>query len=154
MASGDAMERKKAQRHDTDTEFRNRGPKPGTVLVVDDDLDDAGLARRTIGKLFPQLGTRAVHSGEELISYLQGKNGFSDRTEFPYPVLLLLDLKMSGLDGFDVLLWLRDHPPHNFIPVIVLTGTGEMELAKRAYALGARSFLTKPLRVIELANAA
>jgi len=60
---------------------------------------------------------------------------------------------MSGLDGFDVLLWLRDHPPHNFIPVIVLTGTGEMELAKRAYALGARSFLTKPLRTIELANA-
>lgn len=116
-------------------------------------MDEAKLARHTIGKMFPQLGTRAAHSGEELISYLQGKNGFADRREFPYPVLVLLDLKMSGLNGFDVLLWLRDHPPHNFIPVIVLTGAGEMALAKRAYALGARSFLTKPLRTVELANA-
>ena len=68
-------------------------------------------------------------------------------------ILVLLDLKMGELSGFDVLLWLRDHSPHNFLPVIVLTVSGEMGLVKRAYALGARSFLTKPLQAIELANA-
>jgi CheY-like chemotaxis protein len=104
-------------------------------------------------KLFPKLSTRAVHSGEEFMAYLQGQDGFSDRTEFPYPILVLLDLKMGGLDGFDVLRWLRDNPPHNYVPVIVLTVSGEVQLVKRAYALGARSFLTKPLGANELRNA-
>lgn len=128
-------------------------PTPGNVLIVDDNEDDARLARRALGKLFPQLCTRSVHSGEEFIAYLQGDDGFSDRMEFPYPILALLDLKMGGLDGFDVLLWLRNHPPHNYLPVIVLTVSGEMSLVKRAYALGARSFLTKPLGANELQNA-
>jgi len=135
------------------TNKRSPDVAPGIVLVVDDDADDARAAVRTINKLFPELSTRAVYSGEDLISYLQGENEFSDRNEHPYPLLVLLDLKMGGVSGFDVLLWLRDHPPHNYIPVIVLTGTGELNMASRAYALGARSFLTKPLQRVELENA-
>src|SRR5579862_6264025 len=90
----------------TNTGNQHREPTPGTVLIVDDNEDDVVLARRALGKLFPQLCTRAVHSGEEFIAYLQEENGFSDRTEFPYPTLVLLDLKMGGMDGFDVLRWL------------------------------------------------
>jgi len=116
-------------------------------------MDDVQLARHALGKLFPQLCTRAVLSGEEFVSYLDGRNGYADRKAFPYPILVLLDIKMSGMSGFDVLHWLREHPPHHYIPVIVLTVSGETELVKRAYALGARSFLTKPLRALDLANA-
>jgi len=136
-----------------DTASSIQAEMPGSLLVVDDDADDVQLALRTIGKLFPEMTARAVRSGEALISYLQGENEFGNRADFPYPLLVLLDLKMPGLDGFDVLRWLRDHPPHHFIPVIVLTGVGEMQRAGRAYALGARSFLTKPLRRHDLGNA-
>jgi CheY-like chemotaxis protein len=125
----------------------------GTVLIVDDNADDVKAACRAIGTLYPQLCTRAVYSGEELLCYLKGETGFSDRKNFPYPVLILLDLKMSGMDGFDVLLWLRNNPPHNFVPVVVLTGgDGKAQCASRAYALGARSFLTKPLQDLDIQN--
>jgi CheY-like chemotaxis protein len=53
------------------------------------------------------------------------------------------------MHGFSVLLWLRNHPPHNVIPVVVLTVSGEMLVAQYAYELGARSFLTKPLKAKE-----
>jgi CheY-like chemotaxis protein len=118
-----------------------------TILIVDDDVDEARSALNTIGELLPRLRTRAVHSAEDFFFYLQGEHGFSDRAEFPYPNLVLLDLKMAGLDGFDALLWLRRHPPHNELPVVVLTEEGELQLAKSARVLGARSYLTKPLRV-------
>ena len=52
--------------------------------------------------------------------------------------------------GFDVLRWLRDHPPHNMLPVVVLTVSGESVVVQRAYELGARSFLTKPIKPDEL----
>jgi len=126
--------------------------QPGTVLIVDDDLKDIRFTQRVITVVCPQLCTRGVQSGEELICYLQGENGFSDRKEFPYPILVLLDLKMPGMHGFDVLRWLGNHPPHNLIPVVVLTVSGEVPLAQYAYELGARSFLTKPLTANEFKN--
>jgi CheY-like chemotaxis protein len=125
------------------------GRQAGTVLIVDDDLEDIQFAKRVIAAVCPQLLVRSLRSGEELICYLNGEHGFSDRTEFPYPCLVLLDLRMPGLHGFHVLGWLRDHPPHNAIPVVVLTASGEVMMAQQAYALGARSFLTKPITANE-----
>ena len=120
-------------------------PQPGTVLIVDDNLEDIRLTQRVTAAVCPELRVRSLHSGEELVCYLQGEHGFSDRMEFPYPNLILLDLRMPGMHGFHVLGWLRDHPPHNLIPVVVLTASGEVLVAQQAYALGARSFLTKPI---------
>jgi two-component system response regulator len=125
---------------------------PGTVLIVDDELDDVRLTQRVVGAVCPQLSIKNVSSGAELIRYLQGEDEFSDRTEYPYPTLVLLDLKMPGMHGFDVLRWMGNHPPHNLVPVVVLTVSGEVPLAKYAYALGARSFLTKPLTTDEFRN--
>jgi CheY-like chemotaxis protein len=124
----------------------------GTVLIVDDDIEDIQLAQRVIAAAGPQLWIRAVLSGDELIAYLQAENGFHNRREYPYPFLILLDLKLPGRHGFEILQWLADHPPHNLIPVVVLTVSGEVELARRAYELGARSFLTKPLTINEFLN--
>jgi CheY-like chemotaxis protein len=123
--------------------------QPGTILIVDDNVDDIRWTQRIIADVSPKHHTHGVHSGEELISYLQGENGYSDRVKFPYPSLILLDLRMPGMHGFHVLGWLRDHPPHNLIPVFVLTASGELLAAQYAYELGARSFLTKPLNAKE-----
>src|SRR5580658_7173013 len=132
----------------------NCGPKQGsqykrTVLIVEDEPDDLRFAQGVITAACPQFCTQGVRSGEEMIAYLKGENPFSDRTQFPYPVLILLDLKLSGMHGFDVLRWLRKNPPHNILPVIVLTVSGEPHVVQYSYYLGARSFLTKPITAIE-----
>jgi len=127
------------------------GNRPrGTVLIVDDDADELRLTQRVVGDVCPHLSIRTVRSGAELIDYVKGEDEFSDRAEFPYPILILLDLRMPGMHGFEVLTWLMAHPPHNAVAVVVLTGSGEVVVAKQAYALGARSFLTKPLNPTEL----
>jgi CheY-like chemotaxis protein len=118
----------------------------GTVLIADDNLEDVQLTQRVIASVSPRLKSVGVSSGEELLSYLKGEDKFSDRTAFPYPVLILLDLLMPGMHGFEVLRWLGSHPPHNLIPVVVLTVSGETLVARQSYALGARSFLAKPLK--------
>ncbi len=121
--------------------------RTGTILVVDDDVATTGIVRELIAAINPQLSTVSMKSGEELIVYLEGENRPSDRTKLPDPILVLLDLNMPGMHGFDVLAWLRSHPLANPLPVVVLTGSGEFELAQYVYALGARSLLTKPLRI-------
>jgi CheY-like chemotaxis protein len=123
-----------------------------TVVIVDDDEADIILTRRVIEATWPQVRTQAVKSGEALIRYLQGEDEFADREKYPYPTFLLLDLKMPGMHGFDVLRWLTLHPPHNLIPVVVLTASGQVSTAHLAYQLGARSFLTKPLAAGEFKN--
>jgi len=124
----------------------------GTILIVDDDPDYTRLAQLLLARICPRFSSVAMHSGRELISYLEGEAGLTDRSKLSYPILLLLDVRMPGMNGFDVLCWLRDHPPWQRIPVVVLTSCGEIELAQRAYALGARSFLTKPLGAKDFQN--
>jgi CheY-like chemotaxis protein len=134
--------------------FKGMKLESGTIVIVDDDPDYARLAQLLLARICPQLSSVAMHSGRELISYLEPEDGYSNpnRGKSSYPILILLDVRMPGMNGFDVLRWLRDHPPCDRIPVVVLTTGGEIELAQRAYALGARSFLTKPLGAKDFEN--
>jgi CheY-like chemotaxis protein len=124
----------------------------GTVLIVDDESADIRFTERVITAVCPQFRTVGLKSGEALVSYLKGEGEYADRAEFPYPILILLDLKMPGMHGFDVLRWLSKSRPHNMIPVFVLTVSGEVPMAQYAYELGARSFLTKPLKTDDFSN--
>jgi CheY-like chemotaxis protein len=133
----------------------NRAEKAGnrqeeTVLIVDDESEDLRFTHGVVAAACPEFCIRSVRSGEELIRYIKGENGFSDRGDYPYPDLVLMDLMMPGMHGFDALLWLRNHPPHDVIPVVVLTVSGDLVSAQYAYELGARSFLTKPLKPNEI----
>jgi CheY-like chemotaxis protein len=85
-----------------------------------------------------------VHDGQETIHYLKGENGFSNRNAHPMPFLLLLDLKMPKLDGFDVLRWVKTQPVLKRLLVTVLTSSTEPSDVNRAYDLGANSYLVKP----------
>jgi CheY-like chemotaxis protein len=104
----------------------------GTILIVDDDLDYVRLVQQLLARICPQLSTAALHSGQELISYFQGEERFSGRTKSPAPILVLLDLRMPGMNGFDILQWLQNHPPYHRIPVVVLTPGAEKEKAQTA----------------------
>ena len=68
-----------------------------------------------------------------------------NRAEFPLPALLVLDLKMPRMDGFEVLRWIREQPELKVLRVLVLTASADMRDVNLAYELGANSFLVKPL---------
>jgi CheY-like chemotaxis protein len=118
--------------------------KTGAVLIADDNQDDVKLLRRDL----QQMGiTQVVHDvpdGEQVIAYLQGAGAYNDREKFPYPILLILDLRMKPIDGFAVLRWLKAHPQLATFPILLLTASTERTERTEAYRLGATTFLTKP----------
>lgn len=120
-------------------------PTRTTVLHVEDDPNDALLFEHACRKAGVTFDLRAVTDGDEAIAYLRGSESFTDRQKFPLPQLVLLDLKMPRLDGFDVLSWLRKEASLRTLPVIVLTSSNHEADIKRAYDLGANSYLVKPV---------
>lgn len=115
------------------------------ILVADDREEDIIILQKAFkeGDIHNSLFT--VRNGDEAINYLSGIGRFSDRTHYPLPVLLLLDLKMPGTDGFEVLRWIRTRPELVGMRVVVLTSSENMRDVTTAYQLGATSFLVKPL---------
>ena len=79
-----------------------------------------------------------------MILYLKGEEPYTDRTRYKFPRVLITDLKMPGMDGFELLKWLQAHPECSLIPRLVLTSSGHEEDIKRAYQLGVNSYLVKP----------
>ena len=85
-----------------------------------------------------------VSDGNEAVAYLAGTGPFSNREEHPLPCLVLLDLKMPGKGGLDVLKWLKGETALEGMPVIVLTSSNQESDIQRAYLLGANGFIIKP----------
>src|SRR5688572_13251779 len=121
-----------------------RGPEqePTLLLVVDDNDDDTTLFRRAVAQLKYAGRIHYLDGGAKALSYFAGSGDFKDRVKFPSPDFLILDLKMPGTNGFDVLTWLIDHQI-TLLRTVVLTSSDEPREISRAFALGAPLFLTK-----------
>lgn len=119
------------------------------ILLAEDDPEHAELARRAFKKYCCVNPLFVVADGTEVLSYLLGEGKFSDRTEYPSPSLLLLDLKMPVMNGFDVIRWVRAHPDFRTLPIVVLTSSSDLKDVNTAYALGANSFMVKPVEFTE-----
>jgi len=121
--------------------------REGPVVIVDDDPYDALHSEGVIDELEPRFPVQILTSGEDLVAYLQGEGLYQDRSHYPLPGLVLLDLNMPKMDGFAVLEWLKNHPEHAEIPIVVLSGFVDLvEQVTRAYGRGAHSFLPKPVQ--------
>jgi CheY-like chemotaxis protein len=116
-----------------------------TILLAEDREDDVILVQRAFERVSIRNPLFVVRDGQEAIDYLSGVFPFSDRDRFPIPALLLLDLKMPRMDGFDVLRWLKTQPNLASLRVVVLTSSEDVRDVSKAYQLGANSFLVKPL---------
>lgn len=114
------------------------------ILVVDDD-DCASLLVSTV---FERAGLvqplQFARDGVEAIAYLSGEGAFADRTRFPFPTAVLLDLNMPRKNGFEVLAWLREQPELKRLHVYVLSASNRAEDILRCYNLGANAYLVKP----------
>src|SRR5688572_21494666 len=119
------------------------------VLIAEDNENDIVMLQRAFRQASITAPIQYVSNGEQAIAYLKGEGKFARREEFPLPDLLLLDLKMPRKSGFDVLEWLRTQPSLCHLRVVVLTTSEDLRDVNRAYALGAASFLTKPLNFVE-----
>jgi len=122
------------------------------VLLADDNADDVLALRHALRRAGIDVPLQVVEDGEEAIAYLRGVGKFSNRAEFPLPDLLLLDLRMPKLDGFEVLEWLRQQPSLAPLRTIVLTMSDDVFDVDRAFALGANSFLTKSMDLLDFGN--
>ena len=120
-------------------------PDQAVILLAEDREDDIALIRKAFAKAYILNPLHVVRDGEEAIAYLQGEGRYSNRAEYPLPDLLLLDLKMPRLDGFDVLKWLRQQPGLSSLRVVVLTSSEDIRDVNVAYKLGANSFMVKPM---------
>jgi CheY-like chemotaxis protein len=124
-----------------------------SILIVDDNADDALLIKRAVLSLRPKNPVRIVLSGKAMTDYLEGKGGHADRQTFPYPGLILLDLRMPEMNGFELLQWLKIQPSHAGIPVIVISSYDRQREIRKSYQLGARTFLSKPVNPEDIRNA-
>lgn len=119
-------------------------PEHLVILIVEDRKDDVVLIRRALTEAAVPNPVYVVGDGEEAQAYLMGIGQYFDRSQFPLPDLILLDLKMPKIDGFELLRWIRAQPGLKTLRVVVLTSSEDVYDIHRAYELGANSFLVKP----------
>jgi CheY-like chemotaxis protein len=127
----------------------------GVILLAEDREDDVFLIHRAFEKGGIDNPLYVVRNGEDAIRYLEGVGRFVNRAEYPLPDLLLLDLKMPGTDGFEVLRWIKQQPRLSSLRIIVLTASSHLQDVNLAYQLGANSFMVKPFdfeNTLELAK--
>jgi CheY-like chemotaxis protein len=113
------------------------------ILLAEDDRNDALLVSLAFQKILPGASLEVVSDGFQTLEYLKGSALYSDRSIYPFPDVLLLDLNLPLVDGFEVLRWIRQKPEFNMLPIIALTGSSRAEDTKLASALGANKCMLK-----------
>jgi CheY-like chemotaxis protein len=119
------------------------GPTP-TVLYADDEESDRFFMRRAFKASGLEYSLQTVSDGQEAIDYLSGAGPYSQREKHPVPDLVLLDLKMPMLSGFEVLEWIRKQPAYMDLPVAIFSSSSHPGDRKLAETLGADEYWEKP----------
>jgi CheY-like chemotaxis protein len=113
------------------------------TLLVDDDEADDFLIRRALQRTKIFSPVLHVKNGKEAIDYLQGAGKYADRKLYPFPNLLITDLKMPVINGFELTQWVRSQPRFKTLPIVVLSASDLQVDVDRAYELGVNSYLVK-----------
>jgi CheY-like chemotaxis protein len=123
--------------------------KTTVILLIEDNPDHVLIIKRGLraNKVLNEI--RVAEDGQEAMDYLQHRGKYSDPTSAPRPGLILLDIKLPKLDGFEVLHRIKGDPALKAIPVIILTSSDqEIDIAK-GYLEGANSYVSKPIQFTE-----
>lgn len=118
------------------------------ILHVEDDPNDVFFVRRSFAQVRPDVEITAVRDGEQARTWLQQL--VDDAGDRPRPALVLMDLKLPKLTGFEVLAWMRAEPRLGGIPVVILSSSSEPAEIEMAYRLGANAYLSKQPDLSEL----
>lgn len=121
---------------------------PVTILLIEDDPGHARLIERNLRRGHVANEIRRLSDGQAAVDYL-----FGEGLEHPLPLLILLDLNLPGLSGFQVLERLKAERRTKHIPVIILTTTDNPQDIERCYALGCNVYITKPVAYAQFSEA-
>jgi CheY-like chemotaxis protein len=120
------------------------------ILLADDDADQAFLTTRAFKSAGVVNALVVVRDGSAAMDYLAGKGRYADRAANPLPCLMLLDQKLPGCSGLDVLQWVRTESPVCTLPVLLLSSSNFDGDVQAAYLLGANGYLVKPASFEEM----
>jgi CheY-like chemotaxis protein len=126
---------------------------PKTILVVEDNDNDAELVRLMFRRSRILNPLQFVSTVQDAICYLKGEVPFSDRTIFPFPILLMVDSHLPDASGFELLRWVQVNKVESPLVAVMLTGS-DLNALKMSYEAGAKSFLVKPLKFADFENMA
>lgn len=115
------------------------------ILLVEDNRMDIELALDAFREAGMKNTVSVVRDGGEALDYLFGRDKYADRSAYPLPDIVLLDLKLPGIDGHEVLRQIKSAPVLKRLPVIVLTSSKEEGDRLLSYERGANSYLVKPV---------
>ena len=124
-----------------------------TILLVEDNEEDAFLLRRALRLEKVDCTLHVAEDGQEAIEYLGASGKYTNREQYPFPNLVLLDLKLPKLSGLEVLERLRADERTKTLPVVILTSSDEERDILGSYDLGANSYVRKPVDFTEFIDA-
>lgn len=115
------------------------------ILLVEDNPDDVDMTLRALRKANIVNRIKVVRDGAEALEFIFGEGGYATHHVENVPKLILLDLKLPKVDGFEVLKRLKDDPRTRPIPVVILTSSREQRDVVAGYQLGVNSYIVKPV---------
>ena len=114
------------------------------ILLVDDDHADLALFGLAVDKSDLNIWVQNLTTGQQAIDYLEAKGAYTDRSLHPLPDVIVLDLAMPLVSGFDFLAWRKPSPAFSSIPVVVFSSSTDPHEAQRVITLGANKHISKP----------
>ena len=114
------------------------------MLYVEDEESDAMFMERAFAEMGLAGKLHVVGNGRAAIDYLSGAGKYGDRGKYPVPALVLLDLNLPQVGGFEVLRWMRNHPEFTGTPVVIFSSSTREDDRVTARELGADEFVAKP----------
>ena len=124
-----------------------------SILLVEDNPDDEELILRSLRKVNIANDVTVARDGAQALELLFGEGGRKAFKDGALPAVVLLDLRLPKVGGFDVLKKIRSHPDTRVLPVVILTSSSEEEDMARSYEGGANSYVRKPIDFTEFASA-
>lgn len=123
------------------------------ILLVEDDPDDEALTLRAFRKNNVTNEVVVARDGAEALDYLFGTGAYANRDVSLLPQVVILDLKLPKIDGFEVLRRIRAAAQTKLLPVVILTSSNEERDRLEGYGLGANSYVRKPVNFAEFVDA-
>lgn len=120
------------------------------ILLAEDNPDDVLIFQIAFRRAVLPYDIYVVRDGQQVIEYLTGLNQYGDRHRFPFPDMLVLDLKMPITSGFEVLEWLREHPEFQEVRVVILSSSDDTRDVRKASDLGAGTYFVKSPRLLDV----
>jgi CheY-like chemotaxis protein len=114
------------------------------LLLVEDERDDIALFQAAIRRLKLRAQVQTAFDGAQAIRYLEGHGIYADRSTYPLPDAIVLDLQLAGMDGLEFLAWHKSSPAFSGLPVITFSGTTKHDYIKSAWVLGSVGVVRKP----------